>query len=65
MKQKELVFGSSPVGSINTLIAAGSAKSNNTGDVGAAIGGEDLWLVKVNTATGALQSQKVWEVECR
>jgi hypothetical protein len=59
MKQKELVFGSSPVGPNNTLIAAGSTKNNNTGDVGAAIGGEDLGLAKVNAATGALQSQKV------
>jgi hypothetical protein len=41
------------------LIAAGSTKSNSTGDVGAASGSEDMWIVKINANTGALLSQKV------
>lgn len=47
------------VGPNNTLIVAGSTKSNNTGDVGAATGSEDMWIVKINSTTGTLISQKV------
>jgi hypothetical protein len=43
----------------NTLVAAGSTKSNNSGDVGAATGSEDMWIIKVNATSGALLSQKV------
>jgi hypothetical protein len=46
-------------GADNTLIAAGSTKSNNTGDVSAATGGEDMWIVKINANTGVVLSQKV------
>lgn len=46
-------------GADNTLIAAGSTKSNNTGDVGATTGSEDMWVVKINAVTGMLVSQKV------
>ena len=46
------------VGPDNSLIAAGSTKSNNTGDVGAATGGEDMWIIKINATTGTLISQK-------
>ena len=42
----------------NTLIAAGSTKSNNSGDVGAATGGEDMWVVQLNAQNGALVFQK-------
>jgi hypothetical protein len=47
------------VGAGNTLIAAGSTKSSNSGDVGAATGSEDMWIIKINATTGALLSQKV------
>jgi hypothetical protein len=47
------------VGPNNTLIAAGSTKSNNTGDVGPSTGSEDMWIIKINATTGALLSQKV------
>jgi hypothetical protein len=47
------------VGPNNTLVAAGSTKSNNTGDVSAATGSEDMWIVRINANTGALLSQKV------
>jgi hypothetical protein len=47
------------VGADNTLIAVGSTKSNNTGDVGAASGSEDMWITRINANTGALISQKV------
>jgi len=46
------------VGPNNTLIAAGSTKSSNTGDVGASKGGEDIWVVQLNANTGALGWQK-------
>lgn len=44
----------------NTLIAAGSTKSNNNGDVGALKGGEDMWIVQINATTGALGWQKIY-----
>jgi hypothetical protein len=47
------------VGPNNTLVAAGSTKSNNSGDVGTSSGSEDMWIIKINAATGALLSQKV------
>ena len=47
------------VGPDNTLVAVGSTKSNNTGDVGPATGSEDMWIIKMNATTGALLSQKV------
>jgi hypothetical protein len=43
----------------NMLVAAGSTKSNNTGDVGPTTGSEDMWVIRINAATGALLSQKV------
>lgn len=43
----------------NTLVAAGSTKSSNSGDVGVSKGGEDLWVVQLNAATGGLVWQKV------
>jgi hypothetical protein len=43
----------------NTLVAAGTTKSNNSGDVGASKGGEDLWIVQLNATTGVLAWQKV------
>lgn len=48
------------VGANNTLMAAGSTRSNNNGDVGASKGGEDIWVVQINAATGALGWQKVF-----
>jgi len=45
---------------LETLIAAGSTKSNSTGDVGASKGGEDTWVMQINAATGALDWQKVF-----
>jgi len=47
------------VGGNNTLVAAGSTKSNNSGDVGAGKGSEDMWVITINATTGALVSQKV------
>ncbi len=47
------------VGPNNTLIAAGSTKSNNSGDVGTSKGGEDIWVVQINAATGTLGWQKL------
>jgi hypothetical protein len=47
------------VGPNNTLVAAGSTKSNNSGDVGTSSGSEDMWIIKINATTGALLSQKV------
>jgi hypothetical protein len=47
------------VGPNNSLVAAGSTKSNNSGDVGAATGSEDMWIIKINATTGGLLSQKV------
>ncbi|MGZ4011679.1 MAG: hypothetical protein ACXVLF_12050 [Flavisolibacter sp.] len=47
------------VGPNNTLIAAGSTKSNNNGDVGPATGSDDMWIIRVNATNGALLSQKV------
>jgi len=47
------------IGPNNTLIAAGSTKSDNNGDVGATTGSEDMWIIRLNAVTGALQSQKV------
>jgi hypothetical protein len=47
------------VGPNNTLVAAGSTKSNNSGDVSASSGSEDLWIIKINPTSGALLSQKV------
>jgi hypothetical protein len=43
----------------NTLVAAGSTKSNNSGDVGTGKGSEDMWIITINATTGALLSQKV------
>jgi len=47
-------------GANNTLIAAGSTKSNGTGEVGTSKGGEDIWVMQINAATGALDWQKVF-----
>ena len=47
------------VGPNNTLIAAGSTKSNNSGDVGAGKASEDMWIITINASTGTLLSQKV------
>ena len=47
-------------GANNTLIATGSTKSNSTGDVGTAKGGEDVWVLQINAANGALNWQKVF-----
>jgi hypothetical protein len=47
------------VGPNNTLIAAGSTKSSNNGDVGTSKGGEDVWVVQLNATTGALGWQKL------
>lgn len=46
------------VGPNNTLIAAGSTKSNNTGDVTPTKGSDDLWVIQLNAGTGALNWQK-------
>lgn len=46
------------LGANNTLIATGSTKSNNTGDVTATKGGEDIWVVQLNSLSGALGWQK-------
>ena len=43
----------------NTLVAAGSSKSSNTGDVGTGNGSEDVWVVQLNALTGSLNWQKV------
>lgn len=43
----------------NTLVAVGSTKSNNSGDVGAAKGGEDIWIVQLNALNGSLNWQKL------
>jgi len=43
----------------NTLVAAGSTKSNNSGDVGGAQGSEDMWVLQLNATTGAINWQKV------
>lgn len=48
------------VGPNNTLVAAGSTKSSNSGDVGTGKGGEDMWVVQINATTGALIWQKVF-----
>lgn len=45
------------LGSDNTLIAVGSTKSNNTGDVPQTNGSEEMWVVKINATTGA----KLWQ----
>jgi hypothetical protein len=42
-----------------SFFAAGTTKSNSTGDVGASKGSEDYWIVKFNATTGALIWQKV------
>ena len=47
------------VGANNTLVVAGSTKSNNSGDVGIGKGSEDMWIITINATTGALLSQKV------
>lgn len=47
-------------GANNTLIAAGTTKSNSSGDVGASKGGEDIWVIQVNAATGTLGWQKTF-----
>src|SRR5205085_11169654 len=47
-------------GANNTLYAAGSTKSNGSGDVGAAKGGEDMWVMQINAANGSLGWQKVF-----
>lgn len=47
------------VGPNNTIVAAGSTKSNNSGDVGSLKGGEDFWIVQLNASNGALIWQKV------
>jgi hypothetical protein len=43
----------------NSLLVAGSTKSNNSADVGPAKGGEDIWVVQLNAASGVLVWQKV------
>jgi hypothetical protein len=42
----------------NALIAAGSTKSSNSGDVGTTKGGDDIWVVQLDATTGALAWQK-------
>jgi len=42
----------------NVLVAVGSTKSNNSGDVGATTGSEDYWVTNLNAGTGALNWQK-------
>lgn len=44
----------------NTLIAVGSTKSNNNGDVGPTTGSEDYWITSLNAGTGALNWQKTF-----
>lgn len=44
----------------NFLIAAGSTKSNSTGDVGASNGGEDIWVIKLNGTNGNVEWQKLF-----
>jgi hypothetical protein len=46
------------VGPNATVVAVGTAKSNNNGDVGATKGSEDFWIVQLNATTGALNWQK-------
>ncbi|HYF32940.1 MAG TPA: BACON domain-containing protein [Chitinophagaceae bacterium] len=42
----------------NVLIAVGSTKSNNNGDVGATTGSEDYWITSLHAGTGNLNWQK-------
>ncbi|HYC27168.1 MAG TPA: BACON domain-containing protein, partial [Chitinophagaceae bacterium] len=42
----------------NVLVAVGSTKSNNNGDVGQTTGSEDYWITSLNAGTGALNWQR-------
>ncbi|MGC4037084.1 MAG: BACON domain-containing protein [Chitinophagaceae bacterium] len=48
------------VGPNTTLIASGSTKSSGTGDVAATKGGEDMWVLQINSTTGMLGWQKTF-----
>jgi hypothetical protein len=46
------------IASNNTLVAVGSTKSNNNGDVGPTTNSEDYWITSLNATTGTLNWQK-------
>ena len=51
-------LNSMALGPNNTLVAVGSTRSNNSGDVGPTTGSEDYWVVNLNTGSGALNWKK-------